>query len=71
MIVVVKVVKSIEMKVDDKFDKLADEEFWINNLREADDLASELIETIHDNDLSIEYIEGVENNLGEVMMGEE
>lgn len=71
MIVVVKVVKSIEMKVDDKFDKLADEEFWINNLREADNLASELVETIHDNDLSIEYIEGVENNLGEVLMGEE
>ena len=71
MIVVVKVVKSIEMKVDDKFDKLADEEFWINNLREADNLASELVETIHDNDLSIEYIEGVENNPGEVLMGEE
>lgn len=68
MIVVVKVTKTIEMKVDDKFDKLTSEDFWNNDFEEADNLAHELTETIHDNDLDIEYIQSVENNLGELLV---
>lgn len=68
MKVIAKVIKEIEVEVDDKFDILVSEDFWNRDFEGANQLSQELIEDIYQKDREIYCIEQVENNLGELLL---
>lgn len=68
MKVIAKVIKEIEVEVDDKFNILVSEDFWNRNFEGANQLSQELIEDIYQEDCEICCIEQVENSLGELLL---
>lgn len=68
MKVIAKVVKEIEVEVDDKFNILVSEDFWNRDFEGANQLSQELIEDIYLKDCEICCIEQVENSLGELLL---